>query len=175
MLLNFIVALQIFEAIVWHSAIAAIISIACWAIDELLLREWGQFLVFEIVNTLQNTSWWESPTWSACSLIFYACYSSLLSPVDTWSITRLIKVDIFSMLLVGCKSWISTGIESKKLCFCEIWESIYSHSVGFVWVSIVSDDFSLIRLVDSESVVMFLLIEIEFAVMSDIVMEHCFI
>ena len=37
----------------------------------------------------------------------------------------------------------------------------------------MSHDFSLVRLVNSESMVVLFLVEVEFAMVSDVIMEHC--
>ena len=76
---------------------------------------------------------------------------------------------------MGCQSWVSTGVQTKEFRLSEIGESIDRHSIGLERVGVVSHDIGLIRLVDSESIVMFLLIEVELSMMCDVVVEHCFI
>ncbi len=118
------------------STIATSVTTVLWAINELLFREWNELVVGKEVVTFEGTDSWESPAWTALTLIFNWGDSSLSSPVEGGSIVRLVqegglKGNLLGWLLVTEKflvfSWgiISEFVGSKN------------ESVSVLWVKLV--------------------------------------
>jgi len=128
---------DILESAVHPSSVASLISITSRAINELLFRKVGRG-IFEFVSRLNGSNSWESPAWTARSLILNRCNFSTLNPIN---ITKWLGAERFKRLsylnflkfLVDLKS----EVLSSKLRIGEISELVDSLLVCLSWVSIM--------------------------------------
>ena len=64
------------------ASFTGVVSVLFRAVQQLLLWKWDQFIVDLEVECLHGSVGRKSPTGSTTALVFYACYCSLLQPVN---------------------------------------------------------------------------------------------
>lgn len=130
----------VFESIFWESSIAAKVALGFWTINKLLFWEGYQWSFLDLVDTFNGTSSWESPTWTARSLILYTCDGSWTSPVNgCWGINYREFSDGQRFFTVSC--WGVISLDHTEFVVRVISELCDTFSVAFFLNIVVLDVF----------------------------------
>jgi hypothetical protein len=122
------VLFSILESSRHFSTIATGITEWAWAINELLFRETQEFSGGDLMVTFHGSNSWESPAWSAWTLILWCIDGSLFSPInggwDVWGV----KNGDFSILEEHW--WWFVSEEFLVFCWGVVSEFVKTNGVG---------------------------------------------
>lgn len=123
------VILDVEEGKVHQTTSATIVSIWVGAVNELLLGEGLEGVFGKEVSTLNRTSCWESPAWSALSLVFNGSDGTFGSPINLVGQASSGSL-LSSAISGGTVFWEANEVFSSELSRVEISELVHLNVVS---------------------------------------------